>query len=207
MIVGLTGGIGAGKTTVSSMFAARGAIIVDTDLIARELVEPPSKILDEIRAEFGSDITQADGRLNRQKLALVVFEDASKRDRLNAIMHPPILRRVAASVDQHPASAIVLVVAPLLFESNYHLNCDVVIAVVAPLGIRTLRVMQRDNLSPLALSERARAQLPDAEYERRADIIIHNDGDRQGLEQEVDAAWSSLVQRARRSQRERMCDE
>ena len=192
MIVGLTGGIGSGKSVVADMFAQRGAVVIDTDAIAREVVEPRSAVLEEIRKEFGADALDASGALDRDALARIVFTDEAKRRRLNELTHPEILKRVLARVGQYPPSAVVVVVVPLLFESGFDRNCQTVVAVVAPEEVRMRRVMVRDGSSRADVRARMQAQLPDAEYEKRANLVVRNDGDEADLGREVDAAWSAI---------------
>jgi dephospho-CoA kinase len=193
MIVGLTGGIGSGKSTVARLLAERGAAIIDTDVIAREVVEPPSALLDRLREEFGPGAITADGRLDREAVAGMVFSDEAKRRRLNELTHPEILKRVLALMGQYPPSAIVVVVVPLLFESGFERNCHRVIAVVAPQATRIRRVMLRDGISEDAVRARMQAQLADADYERKGATIIRNTGDAAALETAVDEVWRSLA--------------
>jgi dephospho-CoA kinase len=192
MIVGLTGGIGSGKSTVAKLFADRGAQIIDTDVIAREVVEPPSPLLDRIAVEFGKDVIGPDGRLDRSALALIVFKDAGKLRRLNDILHPAILKRTLADIPKHAPTAVTVVVVPLLFESGFEKNCDTVVAVVTPAEVRRRRAMER-GFSPEDFDARMRSQLADEDYARRARIVIHNDGDLQALTREVDKAWSEII--------------
>ena len=203
MIVGLTGPMGAGKSTVASLFAQRGAAIVDTDVLARQVVEPPSPVLDSIVREFGANIIGFDGRLDRQKLAAIVFADENKRERLNELTHPAILKAVMADLAHYTPATVVIVVVPLLFESHFERNCRLVVAVVAPREIRRARIAQRDGLSAAAIDDRLHAQLPDAEYERRADIVIRNDGDRESLDRNVATAWTAITRSAAHETRRR----
>ena len=195
MIVGLTGGIGSGKSEVAKMLESRGAFVIDTDALARDVVEPPSPVLDSIREAFGDGVIGEDGRLDRTALAAVVFADETKRRRLNDLTHPEILKRVLAIIGGYPPSAIVVVVVPLLFESGFERNCDVVAAVVAPAGVRVLRVVARDGRTAEEVRARMDAQLPEDEYSKRAGIVIRNDGDRASLEREVDRAWQAILAR------------
>jgi dephospho-CoA kinase len=192
MIIGLTGGIGAGKSTVASMLAELGAIVVDTDVIAREVVEPPSPVLDAISTEFGPAVIGPDGRLLREALGRIVFADAGKRERLSRLTHPAIRKRTLEEISKHPASAKVVVVVPLLFESGFERHCDAVIAVVADAAVRRERVASRDRLTPDEVGARLRAQLPDDEYQRRATIVVHNDGDMDNLRERVAEAWRKV---------------
>lgn len=191
MIVGLTGGIGSGKSTVARMFAGRGAAIVDTDAIGRQVVEPPTPLLGRIAAEFGGSVIGTDGRLDREELARIVFADDAKRRALNDILHPAILKRALTEIAAYPSSAVVVVVVPLLFEAGFERQCDVVVAVVTPASQRRERVIAR-GAPPEDVDARMRSQLADAEYERRAQIVIRNDSDLAALEREVAAAWVTI---------------
>ena len=192
MIVGLTGGIGAGKSAVARLLAKRGATIIDTDVIAREVVEPPSPVLDAIAREFGASVIEPGGALDREALASIVFSDESRRRRLNEITHPEILKRVLARIGGYPPSAIVVVVVPLLFESGFDRNCNAVIAVTAPGPVRIARVMRRDRIAEAAVRDRMRVQLPESGYEGKTTWIIRNDGDEAALAGEVEKVWVEL---------------
>ena len=192
MIVGLTGGIGAGKSAVAKLLGKRGATIIDTDLIAREVVEPPSPVLDAIEREFGAPVIRPGGALDREALASIVFSDEGRRQRLNEITHPEILKRVLARIGGYPPSAVVVVVVPLLFESSFDRNCNAVIAVTAPEPVRVARVIRRDRMAEAAVRDRVRAQLPESGYEGKATWIIRNDGDEAALEAEVEKVWAEL---------------
>lgn len=192
MIVGLTGGIGSGKSTVAGMLAKRGAVVIDTDALAREVVQPPSPVLDAIRQHFGDGVIAPDGTLDRAALGRIVFYDEAKRRRLNELTHPAILKRVLALVGQQPANAVVVVVVPLLYESNFAENCQTVVAVVASPEIRRRRLMARDGLAPADIDARMRAQMDDADYCQKSALVLHNDGDVRQLEADVDSLWSRL---------------
>ena len=194
MIVGLTGGIGSGKSVVAKMLAGHGAVVIDTDVLARDVVEPPSAALDDIVGEFGPEVLTQDGRLNRDAVAKLVFSDEAKRRRLNEITHPEILKRALAQLGKYPPSTVVVVVVPLLFESGFERNCQRVIAVVAPADVRLARVIARDRSEAVDVKARMRAQLPDVDYERDDAIVIRNDGDMDSLKRQVDAAWLELSQ-------------
>lgn len=193
MIVGLTGGIGSGKSAVARMFQERGAVIVDTDAIAREVVTPPSPVLDSIRAEFGDGVIDATGGMDREAMARIAFADEAKRRRLNELTHPEILKRVLSRIGQYAPATMVVVVVPLLFESGFDRNCQKVVAVVAPEDVRLRRVMGRDGAAEADVRARMRAQLADGDYGRKADIIIRNAGGEADLRREVDAAWDALT--------------
>ncbi|MBC5805342.1 MAG: dephospho-CoA kinase [Candidatus Eremiobacter antarcticus] len=192
MIVGLTGGIGSGKSTVAAMLAERGACVVDTDAVAREVVAPPSPVLESIRAAFGDGIMAADGTLDRAALARLVFSDEKKLAQLNRLTHPAILKRALATIAMLPKDALVIVVVPLLYESNFERNCHSVIAVTASEDTRRRRLHERDGLTDSDIQARMRAQLDASEYERRGAFILPNDGDREELRLAVDQVWKRL---------------
>lgn len=192
MIVGLTGGIGSGKTTVAALLAQKGAFVIDTDVIAREVVASPGPILDAVRQEFGTAVIGSDGLLDRPALARLIFNDEAKRAKLNALMHPAILKRVLSGISVAPSGSIVIVVVPLLFESGFELNCERVVAVVAPPEQRRERIAERDGLTGTEIEARMRAQLPESEYVRRADVVVRNDGNLTALGREVEKAWKKI---------------
>lgn len=194
MIVGLTGGIGAGKSAVAKLLEKRGATIIDTDVIAREVVAPPSRVLDAIAAEFGASVIGRNGELDREALARIVFSDEGRRRRLNEITHPEILKRVLARIGGYPPTAVVVVVVPLLFESGFDRNCNAVIAVTAPEQARIERVMRRDRMAEADVRARMRVQLPQSGYDGKATWIIANDGDESALDAEVDKLWPAISQ-------------
>jgi len=193
MIVGLTGGIGAGKSAVADFFSRNGATIVDTDVVAREVVKPPSAVLDALVAEFGGAIRNPDGSLDRTALAAAVFGDRDRETRLNALTHPAIRERTIAAMRAYPASAMVVVIVPLLLQTGFDELCDCIVSVVAPRELRVKRVMRRDSMRAVGVEQRMAAQLSDEEYEKRADIVIKNDGDLAALERASARAWAKLV--------------
>jgi dephospho-CoA kinase len=201
MIIGLTGGIGSGKTTVAALFAQKGAFVIDTDVIAREIVQSDSPMLEAIRQEFGNEIILPDGSLDRPALARIIFGNEAKRTKLNQLTHPEILKRVLAIIGAQPSESIIVVVVPLLFESGFDRSCDRSVAVIASPELRRHRLQERDGLSVSEVEARMRAQLPDAEYEKRADIIVRNEDNLTALGREVDRAWQTITGGARAESR------
>jgi len=193
MIIGLTGGIGSGKTTVAALLAKKGAFVIDTDVIAREVVEPNSPALEAIQREFGDQVIRADGTLDRPALARLIFGDEAKRIKLNELTHPEILKRVLALMGTQPPDAVVVAVVPLLFESGFDRSCDHTVAVVAPPDVRRARLQERDGISGSEVEARMKAQLPEGEYERRAGHVIRNEGNLTALGREVDRVWEALT--------------
>jgi len=200
LMVGLTGGIGSGKSTVARMLADRGAVVVDADLIAREIVERP-EVLAALAERFGPEILAADGTLDRAALAERAFVTDELRKELEAITHPPIgeefLRRVAAA----PADGIVVHDVPLLVESTRGYQYGGVIVVVAPKEVRLRRLEERGV--PRADAERRMAfQATDEERAAVATWILDNSGAVEDLERQIEAIWPDLVARAKPDEEE-----
>src|SRR5690242_10836721 len=194
-MVGLTGGIGSGKSTAARLLADRGSVVVDADLIAREVVERP-EVLAALAERFGPEILAADGKLDRTALAERAFVTDELRKELEAITHPPIgeefLRRVAAA----PPDGIVVHDVPLLVESTRGFQYGGVIVVVAPREVRLQRLEERGI--PRDDAERRMAlQATDEERAKVATWILDNSGDVEDLERQIDAIWPELVERAK----------
>ncbi|MBC5823850.1 MAG: dephospho-CoA kinase [Candidatus Eremiobacteraeota bacterium] len=192
MIAGLTGAIGSGKSTVAAMLGARGATVLDADDIAREVVKPPSLVLDRLRDRFGGSVLRRDGTLDRRELSEIAFADPAAREALNGIMHPPIRERMLALAVAAPPSAIVLMVVPLLFESPLRFHCTPIVAVVAPMATRLQRVLGRVGMSAAEFGRRDGVQLNEEIVRRRADIVVDNGGNLSALEIFVEEVWQAL---------------
>lgn len=180
IVIGLTGGIASGKSTVSDLFKEYNIPVVDADMVAREVVEPGEPALASIVDTFGSDILLPDGSLDRQKLGGIIFRDQEKRQMLNNIVHPVVRERMTADRDRlktaHPA---VVLDIPLLFEGNQlHLVEKIVVVHVDP-RVQLERLMQRNNLSEQEALDRINSQMSLAEKAARADAIIDNNGSRE----------------------------
>ena len=193
-MVGLTGGIGSGKSTVAQLLAERGSIVIDADAIAREIVERPD-VLAALADKFGPEVLAADGALDRAALAERAFVTDELRKELEAITHPPIgeefLRRVAAA----PPDGIVVHDVPLLVESKQGFEYGGVIVVVAPREVRLHRLQARGV--PRDDAERRMAlQASDEDRARIATWTIDNSGDLEHLEKQIDAIWPELLERA-----------
>jgi len=184
--IGLTGGIGSGKSTVADLFAARGVPVIDADAIARELVAPGQPALAEIVASFGTDCIDAEGRLDRARLRERVFNDAAQREHLEAILHPRI-RAVMAERTATQSTAYVLLVIPLLFESGQRDLVDRVLVVDVPVELQRARVSARDHLTDAQIDAILAAQVQRNLRINGADDVIDNSGDAAGLERQVDA--------------------
>lgn len=199
MIVGLTGGIATGKSTVSDMFRAYGAYVVDADVWARKVVEPGQPALQEICQVFGSGVLHPDGTLNRPALGQVVFHDERARQQLNAITHPRIRAGMKAQTElflaEHPNEPIIWDV-PLLFEGETRRHVDTTVLVYAAEDVQLKRLMARDHLSKDDAMARIRAQMPIEEKRKIADYVIDNSKSREQTKEQVQAVWKTLQTRA-----------
>lgn len=195
LIVGLTGNIASGKSTVAALLRARGAPLVDADVLAREAVAPGTEALAAIVRRFGAQMLAADGSLDRAALRQVVFHDATARDALNAIVHPEVARLRDAAVARHAAAGARLVVCdiPLLFETGLDRTMDRIILVDAPVELRRERLMHDRGLSASDADAMIAAQMPAAQKRAQAHYLIENDGSREALDAQVDALWTALT--------------
>ena len=204
--MGLTGGIGSGKSEVSRRLAAHGAMVVDADLLAREVVAAGSDGFAEVVAAFGPDVVGVDGELDRAALGRQVFGDQAARHRLEQIVHPRVRLRAAeieAEIEaemQPPAGADVVVVhdVPLLVETGQHGGFDVVVVVDASEEIRLDRLVPGRGMDPDEARGRIASQAGRAERLAAADLVVSNDGDLADLDAAVDALWVDLLARTSR---------
>jgi len=191
--IGLTGGIGSGKSTVARMFAELGAHVIDADAVAREVVEPGTPGLAALVEEFGNGILDGNG-LDRTALAQIVFEDEGARTRLNAIIHPLIGARTAELIAALPPDAVFLHDVPLLVELHLENAYDLVVVVDAPDDVRVSRLVERG-----LTEDDARARIAtQATREQRlavADVVINNSGDLDQLREQVRSAWPKVAAR------------
>ena len=199
MLVALTGGIGSGKSTVAARLARLGAVVIDADALAREVVAPGSPGLASVVTEFGPDVLLADGSLDRSAMAAVVFADESARHRLEAIVHPLVGERAAELVAGTPGDALVIYDVPLLAESPLSglrpvAGFDAVVVVEAPAEDRLARLVAR-GLPEADARARMAAQASDEVRRSIADHVLVNDGDLDALHAQVDALWAALTHR------------
>ena len=190
--VGLTGGIGSGKSTVAGMFADRGAVVIDADIIAREVVRPGQPALQEITETFGPDVVSDTGELDRAALASIVFTDEKALAQLNAITHPRIAARTQELMAAADPDAVVVYDMPLLVENNLTEGWDWVVVVEAPLSQRIDRLRER-GVGADNMEQRMAAQASDAQRRAVADVVIVNDGDLSDLSARVDVAWRQVA--------------
>jgi dephospho-CoA kinase len=190
--IGLTGGIGSGKSTVSALLAERGAQVVDADVLAREAVAPGSAGLAAIVADFGEGVLTADGALDRPALAAVVFGDPAARARLDGIVHPLVRSRAVELIGAMPDDAVVVQDIPLLVETGQAGAFDLVLVVEADLETRVARLVQR-GLREADARARIAAQATDEQRRAVADVVLDNSGTPEELAAQVDRFWAEHV--------------
>jgi dephospho-CoA kinase len=192
MNIGLTGGIACGKSTVSRMLASRGAIIIDADILAREVVEPGAPALLEVVRTFGPEILHGDGTLNRKELGRLVFEDAVRRKQLEELLHPAIIKLMQermAEAERLQPDKLVVADVPLLFETQMEDLFQEVLVVAADPDVQLERLMTRNGLSREEAEQRILAQMPLEWKKEWADAVIDNSGAPEETEQQVEQYW------------------
>ncbi|MFG2000194.1 dephospho-CoA kinase [Spirillospora sp. NPDC048911] len=194
--VGLTGGIGSGKSEVSRRLSGHGAVVIDADKIAREVVEPGTPGLAAVVAEFGEDVLLPDGGLDREKVGTIVFGDADRLKALNAIVHPLVGDRMQELMDAAPDDAIVVYDVPLLTENDLAGFYDVVVVVDAPVEIQLDRLTTRRGMTEEAARARIAAQATREARRAIAGHVIDNSGSLDDLKVQVDELWEDLTRRA-----------
>jgi dephospho-CoA kinase len=200
LLVGLTGNIAAGKSTVAELFARKGTGIVDSDILAREAVAPGTPALAEIFARWGDRVRAEDGALDRQKMRAIVFADAAEREALNAIVHPRVEAMRERLVDEarERGDKILICDIPLLYEKDLAGRFDCVVLVDAPRAVRTQRLVRERGIEAKEADAMIDAQMPADVKRGRADYIIENSGSHAELEQRTLAVWRNLVRDAER---------
>ncbi|WP_054957070.1 dephospho-CoA kinase [Paenibacillus dakarensis] len=196
MNIGLTGGIATGKSTVSSMLIRKGALLVDADIIAREVMLPGHPVLAAVAAHFGQDIIQADGQLDRKKLGEVIFNDPEERLALNGITHPAIRQEIRRQMAEYEAAypdRLVVVDIPLLYESELQTLFEKVVAVYVPREKQIERLMERDKITEEQALARLNSQMDIEQKKSMADEVIDNSGTMEETSEQVDKLWSRLV--------------
>ncbi len=190
----LTGGIGAGKSTVSRRLSDLGAIILDADLMAREVVEPGTSGLAEIVETFGKKILTEDARLNRPALGQIVFADDEKLARLNQIVHPRVAARMEEIVQAAPDDAVLVHDVPLLAENPNRASYDLVMLVFAPQEERIRRLVEDRGMAKKDAKARIKAQASDEERAAIADVVLDNSGSLAATLAQVDACWRNHIE-------------
>jgi dephospho-CoA kinase len=194
VILGITGGIAAGKSTVARMLAARGAVVVSADSLAREVVEPGSATLQTLVSHFGTGILQEDGSLNRRALGDIVFQDKKERDFLNRVTHAAIAELAVRRLGELEARGVELIVyeSPLLFEAKAEHRVDLVLVVKAPQENQRRRLLRRPGMTGERATAMIAAQMSQEEKAARGDLVIETDGTLEELEKKVEGLLRRL---------------
>lgn len=178
-LIGLTGGIATGKSTVSAMLKKAGAIIIDADRIARTVVKKGLPAYREIVAQFGTEVLLPDGEINRSLLGDIIFNEHPKKQLLNSIVHPHVKKEVNRQIKQieknHPQAVVILDI-PLLIEAGMHEDLNEIIVVYSPQDVQIKRLMQRDHISEADALARVNSQMPIEEKKQQATLVIDNSG-------------------------------
>ena len=196
LLVGLTGGIATGKSTVSALLRQLGCEIIDADLLAREVVEPGQPAWTTIVAEFGQDVLTGDGTLDRKKLGAIVFADPERRRRLEAITHPAIRERFQARLDglaEKGFTGIVIFDAAVMIESGNYKNMDRLVVVVTDEPTQMSRLRGRDGTDDAEGRRKIASQMPLSEKAKLADYVIDNSGDRHATAEQVGRVFAALM--------------
>jgi dephospho-CoA kinase len=194
--VGLTGGIGAGKSEVARRLASYGAVVIDADAVAREVVEPGTPGLAEVIAEFGPEVVRPDGTLDRERLGEIVFADEALRRKLNAITHPRVGERMRELEQAAGEAAIIIHDVPLLAENHLAGSFDLVVVVDVPVRTQAERLMRERGMSKPWAEARMQAQASREERLAIATIVVDNSGSLAELDREVGELWAELRRRA-----------
>jgi dephospho-CoA kinase len=194
-VIGLTGGIGSGKSTVAQFLVELGAVVIDADKIGHEAYQPNTKTWQALVAAFGKDIVAADGAIDRKKLGAAVFSNPDHLKRLNGIVHPRMFEMMKERIDAYRRQGIKVVVldAAILFEANWTPLVDKVWVVVASETGVVARVHARSGLPEEQIRARIRSQMTGEERTRRADVVIRNDGTMEELKKKVQELWVKLT--------------
>ena len=194
--VGLTGGLGSGKSTASKFFNSLGAFILDADNAAKKLIESSKKVKNELIKEFGTDIMDANSNVDKKKLARIAFQDEDHQQRLNYVVHPHIHNAIDKSfneiLDQNNHE-LFIVDAALIYESGYDAHLDYVIVVTAQLKHRMERALNRNTLTREEILKRIEFQWPEQDKTSLADFVIHNDGTEAELNDQIVELFKKLV--------------
>ncbi len=194
-LIGVTGSIGSGKSTVASLLAKKGAIVIDADKIARRVVEPGKPAWGKVVGRFGKEILNADQTINRRKLGKIVFENPKELESLNNIVHPPVIEEIDDIVDQvekeFKDGKIVVIDAPLLIEVGLHKICDLTVVIKADKNIRLERIVSQ-GLSEEEAKSRINSQQNKGRLEGEADVVIQNNGTLEDLKKTINSFWKQI---------------
>jgi len=194
-VIGLTGGILSGKSTIAQMLAEKGAAIIDADKLAHEAYKPKTKLNQELVDEFGPDIRKTDGSIDRKKLSGIVFDNTEALARLNAIVHPHMRAMTQAKIERFrkKGAPVVVLEGALLIEAKWTDLADEVWVALAPPEVAVKRIKERGGLSKEEAWARVQAQLPAAERARHADVIINTDCELSEVRAQIDKLWDTIA--------------
>jgi dephospho-CoA kinase len=196
LLVGLTGGIGSGKSTVARMLEERGAVVFDADALAREAVAPGTPGHDAVVERFGANVLAPGGELDREALASIVFADPAARRDLEAIVHPEVRRLLAEGCEAYQGTdRVVVFSAPLLVETGMHTAFEVLVVLSAPVSTQVERLLRDRGLAEEQVRARIAAQAPLEDKLAVADLVVENDGTLEDLGDRVDRVWNELQAR------------
>ena len=198
MKVGLTGGIGAGKSTVADLFSQKGAVVIRSDELARQVIEPQTPGFQQVIARFGKDFVNSEGYIDRAKLAQIVFQDDAALKDLENIVHPLVRSKTNQIMDQHTSETIIVNEIPLLLEKKMESLFDFLVIVISSEKNRLERLSQR-GLTTEQATARMSKQVSDDERKAAADFLIVNDGNLDQLEADVEKIWQTLQERSFKS--------
>ena len=194
-VVGLTGGIASGKSTVTKLFSEVGADVIDADAVSKELTAPGGAAVEDIRKEFGDEVIDGQGGLDRMKMREIVFVDKDKLRKLESILHPLVFKTIferVADYSEKGAKGVILDI-PLLIESNFPMPLDAIIVVTCDLKVRINRVKARDGFDEEEVRRVMANQMTDKEKIKHADYVIENDGDLETTRDKVLQVWTELT--------------
>lgn len=194
MKVGLTGGIGAGKSTVADMFSKLGAVVIRSDELARQVIEPNTTGFQKVLSRFGNQILQENGSIDRTKLAQIVFNDQSALKDLEEIIQPLVRNKTNEIIDAQTQETIVVNEVPLLLEKNMENLFDFLVVVISSEKNRINRLLKR-GISEVDAKKRMKLQVSDEQRKTSADFLIANDGNMEQLEADVSKVWQALLER------------
>jgi dephospho-CoA kinase len=198
MKVGLTGGIGAGKSTVADLFSQKGAVVIRSDELARQVIEPQTPGFQQVIDRFGKDLVNAEGYIDRAKLAQIVFKDDAALKDLENIIHPLVRSKTNQIIDQHTSETIIVNEIPLLLEKKMESLFDFLVIVISSEKNRLERLAHRGLAAEQATARMAK-QVSDEERKAAADFLIVNDGNLDQLEADVEKIWQTLQERSFKS--------
>lgn len=192
-LIGLTGGIGAGKSTIARRFSELGAIVIDADQVARDVVAPGEPALDKIFSIFGRNLRHQDGSLDRSALGSIVFSDPVQLQLLNSIVHPAVKERTKSLFSQAPSNSVVVYDVPLLVDASVDYPFDIVVVASAPESIRIKRLMEHRGMTQSEAQTRIDAQVSEEDRLKIADVVIDTGGEISHTFAQVDALWRQVI--------------